>query len=308
MNVEAGGGVFDVNGLDVHFSEDPDDSMPLDHQVELYDASGGALVAWVKIPALQADTELYIHYGDCAFVTPPDSAVRVFDEYQGVWHLHDDRDATSNGNDCTSVGSVVSAPAKIAGGMVFDGVDGALSAGADPTLADVFSEGGMVSAWIHPNGPGAGSLGRIVSKAQPSIPTDFGWSFFIDPAGSGSVMFKHSFGAQSAGHWRAQTSDASYGQWHAVVVQYGKASASEVPVFLVDGQASMGGIYESPVGTADSDAASEMRIGNLQDDSRTFDGTIDEVRISRNQHTPEWFETEYNNQRDPAAFYSVMPP
>jgi hypothetical protein len=187
-------------------------------------------------------------------------------------------------------------------------VDGALSAGSDPALGDVFSEGGVVSAWIKPDGSGAGSLGRIVSKAQPSTPTDFGWSLFIDPAGSGSVMFKHSFGADSAGHWRAATSDANYGQWHAVAVQYRKDSAAEVPSFFVDGHASVGGIYESPVGTADSDAASELRIGNLTDGSRTFDGIIDEVRISRGLHTPEWFETEYNNQSDPASFYQVMPP
>lgn len=307
-NFAAGGSVFDIDGRDIHFSEDSDDAVPLDHQIEFYDSSAGTLVAWVKIPSLTAETTLYVHAGDCAFTTPPERAGRVWSGYLGVWHLHDALDATANPHDCTSAGNVVPVPGKIAGGMDFDAMNGALTAGADPDLSDVFQGGGVVSAWIKPNGSGEGSLGRIVSKAQPSTPTDLGWSFFIDPAGSGSVMFKHSFGATSAGHWRAATSDADYGRWHAVVVQYRNDSASEVPSFFVDGHVSVGGIYETPSGAADSDSASELRIGNLIDGSRTFDGIIDEVRIARGVHTPEWFETEYNNQNDPASFYEVTPP
>lgn len=316
MEVGMGGSVANLDGSDIHFAEDPEATIPLDHEVEVYAPSTGTLVAWVRIPSLSALTEFYIHYGSCVLGSPQQNPLGVWSAYGGVWHLNDCHNATTQGNDCVSEGDTVSpAAAQIADGVVFDGDgDSVLNAGSDvAALDDVFSGGGVVSAWINPGrNPSsdgqAGYLGRIVSKAQPMTPTDSGWSFFMDPTGAGSVMFRQSFSG-SVGHWSASIGDANSGQWHAVAIQYTSVSSADVPEFFVDGLPSGPGMYEiDPAGTPDSDADSDLLIGNLQDGSRTFDGAIDEVRISRGTRAPEWFETEYNNQSDPGGFCTVEPP
>jgi hypothetical protein len=310
------GWLMDVAMADIHFAEDPEATMPLDHDVERYAPSTGRLVAWVRVPLLSAQTEFYIHYGACVLGSPQQNPAGVWDAYGGVWHLNDCRDATTQGNNCMNEGDTVSlVAAQIDDGMAFDADgDGLLNAGSDDaSLDDVFSGGGVVSVWINPGrNPSVdgepGYLGRIVSKAQPMTPTDFGWSFFMDPTDAGSVMFRHSFSG-SVGHWSASIGATSSGQWHAVAVQYTSASSDDVPEFFVDGLPSGPGMFQlDPSGAPDSDIVSDLLIGNLEDGSRTFDGVIDEVRISRGTRAPEWFETEYNNQSDPAGFCTVEPP
>ncbi|MFX0036940.1 MAG: hypothetical protein ACFE9I_15020, partial [Candidatus Hermodarchaeota archaeon] len=50
-------------------------------------------------------------------------------------------------------------------------------------------------------------------------------------------------------------------------------------------------------------SADAMDIGRAS--SVSFNGIIDEVRVSNVTHTADWIATEYNNHQDPASFYSV---
>jgi len=71
------------------------------------------------------------------------------------------------------------------------------------------------------------------------------------------------------------------------------------------------------VGALDKTEVRTVMTGNLRNNSRpfyigrnpgdgvTFNGVIDEVRISNVPRPAEWIQTEYNNQRAPAAFYTV---
>ena len=47
-----------------------------------------------------------------------------------------------------------------------------------------------------------------------------------------------------------------------------------------------------------------IAIGIL--DSIYWVGGMDEVRLSDPLRSPDWIKTSYNNQNDPAAFYSVV--
>ena len=43
----------------------------------------------------------------------------------------------------------------------------------------------------------------------------------------------------------------------------------------------------------------------MTDGTGYFNGALDEVRISDVERSAEWVSTEYNNQSNPACFYSV---
>src|SRR5262249_22074847 len=46
-----------------------------------------------------------------------------------------------------------------------------------------------------------------------------------------------------------------------------------------------------------SEATADLVIGNRFDANRKFNGTIDEFRFSQAIRTPQWIQTEYNNQK-----------
>jgi len=48
-----------------------------------------------------------------------------------------------------------------------------------------------------------------------------------------------------------------------------------------------------------------LSIGNSPTTTRTWDGKIDEFRIYNGMLSAGWISTEYNNQNDPASFYTV---
>ena len=58
----------------------------------------------------------------------------------------------------------------------------------------------------------------------------------------------------------------------------------------------------SSVGSIDTDQGLSFSHSTY-----SFDGILDEVRVSRIAHSAGWILTEYNNQYDPAGFYSVGP-
>ena len=59
------------------------------------------------------------------------------------------------------------------------------------------------------------------------------------------------------------------------------------------------------MGNSLDDSGHDLMIGNVPDQSRTFDGIIDELRVSNTILTAGWIKTEYNSQFSPSTFVSV---
>lgn len=305
--LDQGGSVADAQGADLRFALDAQGASLLDVELEQYDSVNGSLVAWVRVPALDAATVLYLLYGECAALLPRPMG-SVWAGYSAVWHLEDNAEATGQSSDAVEEGSVASGPGQIVGGRLFDGSAGAFNAGSSTAVDDVFQGGGAVSAWIFPSASTSGVAGRIASKVpQRSLNLD-GWALMLDPVPSGSLLFRHDFSA-TPGYWSTPVGSLALGGWHLVAVQYTNTSTTEVPEFYIDGQRmSPGSTMQTPSGSADSDAPANVYIGNLGDGSRPFTGTIDELRLSRTRRPAGWFATEYNNQHDPSGFFVVTPP
>ena len=99
--------------------------------------------------------------------------------------------------------------------------------------------------------------------------------------------------------------------WHHVAVAWGgTAEAGSVRIY-VNGQEVA---YEENTNgmSLNSDADRDLVIGNRADGARTFDGIIDEMRISDRVRTCHEISTDYRNQDDPggvgsSGFYTVGP-
>src|SRR5262249_49667263 len=85
-----GGNVQNANGYDVIFTLDSTCGTKLNHEVETYNASTGAVNYWVKVPTLShtSDTTVYLCYGNASISTDQSNKSAVWDaNYKGVWHL-----------------------------------------------------------------------------------------------------------------------------------------------------------------------------------------------------------------------------
>lgn len=307
-DVSRGGSVLDARGTDLRFAADAAGASQLDFEVERYDPAAGALTAWVRVPSLSVSTTFYLLYGECAGMLAPRGEA-VWTRYAAVYHLEDNRDASGQGNDCTAEGVVPNAVGHIGGGRAFDRAAGTLNCGSAGIVDDLFQGGGFVSMWVNASTASSGTAGRVISKEDRASMNQSGWALFLDATPSGSLLFNYDAFDPRSGSWTSAADSVPLGGWHWIAIQYSNSSTAEVPMFFVDGQpVGLGNMSATPGGTAESDAATVLYIGNLGDVSRSFEGALDELRLSAAPRTPGWVSTEYNNQRDPAGFYTVTPP
>ncbi|MGD8765276.1 MAG: DUF2341 domain-containing protein, partial [Desulfobacteraceae bacterium] len=156
--------IENTNGYDIIF-KDATETITLAHEIEYYNAGSeaaeGELVAWVKVPTLDADddTVIYMYYGNSCIQKNTENPETVWDSnYMAVWHLSEDptdsspafKDSTSNNNDGTDYGIMTSSdqvPGAIDGSLDFDGGDDYLDADDSSSLR--ISGSFTVSAWIN---------------------------------------------------------------------------------------------------------------------------------------------------------------
>ncbi|MFX0121681.1 MAG: DUF2341 domain-containing protein, partial [Candidatus Hodarchaeota archaeon] len=304
------------NGNDIAFTDER--GARLDHEIEVFDQAGNGthayLLTWVKIPVLSGttDTVITMWYGNSAVgsLANPDG---VWEDYGGVWHLDDDfLDSTLNNNDGTNYQSTdISGP--IVDSQDFDGVDDYIVTGSGSSIDNIFNGGATISVWIHPEGWGGGSYGRILDKSASTSGTN-GWVLCLDgvtgspppPLWTDQLLFYRDF-SLNRGLWMTGDYSISLGQWQYVVISYDDSSVSNDPIVYINGvlQTVTEDVGETPSGTASSDAAQSLYFGNFMGGGRGFDGGIDEVRLSYKIRSIEWVQTEFNNQLDPKSFTSL---
>jgi Concanavalin A-like lectin/glucanases superfamily/Domain of unknown function (DUF2341)/Archaeal Type IV pilin, N-terminal len=279
-----------------------DGTTKLSHEIESFTKDTGALVAWVKVPALSSseDTVLWMYYGNVGSDNQQDPE-NVWDaSYMAVWHHNTNfLDSTSNNNDGTNSQSV-NVAAKIANAQQYDGSNDYVNAGSAASIDNIFGTGGTFSAWIYPYSIGENSEGMVGSKASGTT-GQTGWSFATNT--NNVLMFRKAFGT-TRGYWRTPSDSITLDAWNYVAVTYNQASRFNDPTIYINSVSQGITEVQTPAGAVQSDASNSLRLGNYGT-SRTFDGIIDEIRASNTIRNPEWIETEYNNQNNPAAFSSL---
>lgn len=275
----------------------------LSHEIEKYNSSTGALVAWVKTDLSNlADTDVYMYYGNSSVGSQQD-ARNVWDSnFKGVWHLKEDpfgaapqmKDSTSNGNNGTSSGSMTTSDqvtGEIDGSLDFDGSNDEATCGNAASL-QITTEI-TIEAWAKTSVTSA--VKGMVNKETSSY--------------VGYQLRKH-----SDNHYRFATgnpttlnqyvtSNLAYtdSNWHCIV----GVRRSGTNYLYIDG------VQQTATSTgAITDSGANFDIGRAYSNYNGYwwTGGIDEVRVSNVGRDASWIGTCYNNQNSPSTFYSVDSP
>jgi len=275
-------------GEDLRFVDG--DGTLLAHEIEEWDESGYSYV-WVEVPQIDAGvaTDFIWMYYDHPAAADGQSVAAVWrSDDVAVLHMNGTvGDSSGQGNDGGQV-NVATATGITAGAGSFNGANSYVTLGSDNSLDNVFDGGGTISAWINADTWGENGYGRIADKATTTFGgagNGDGWAFQVGP--NGKLIFEHGFSV-AAGGWRTNDGVLSLNTWHHVAIVYDSSGAGNDPQFYVDGVLQTTNETDTPVGTFRSDAAVDLIVGNhAQVTSRTFDGRIDEFRVSTNAATAD---------------------
>jgi hypothetical protein len=290
------------DGDDIYFTDSGD--VRLSHEIELY--SVGHLVAWVKVPSLSStvDTVLNMYYGN-ASAENQEHPSDVWDaNFMMVQHLSETSgthfDSTSNGNNGAPMNAVnQSGAGKIDGADDFDGTNDYVNVPDSNTLAG-FSQAFTASCWVKMDSV----TGRrtLLNKWNTGTGQRAWYIDYDSTRGTNALGLFASADGSAYSYWYAAFSPVA-GNWYYITVVWRSGLA---PLFYVNGAAVTA--TTSTVRASIYNNAEPLYIGTSYTTGRYFDGVIDEVCISNVARSAQWINTSYNNQMDPSAFISELPP
>jgi len=292
------GRITDDDGDDIIFKQG---STTLYHEIEEYDgsaATGGKLVAWVRIDSLskEADTTITMYYRNECVTSPTEDPANVWDDnYVGVWHLSDgystaadfyeDSTGTKNGTltdsdtDCASVDGKISGAFDFAGDNDEDFIE---MADFSQHLTTAMS----ISGWVRPASSSPANFDGFFG-VRGGTENDF-YVLQLQLSTDLECRFRNDLGAS---HSANVSSAVSGGSWSYVALTYD----GEDLISYVDGQSKT----TNPDATGSFSAnLYPFRIGGTA--AHELDGTVDEVRASKTPRDADWIKTCYNNQSDTA--------
>ncbi|MFW9903491.1 MAG: LamG-like jellyroll fold domain-containing protein, partial [Candidatus Thorarchaeota archaeon] len=284
-----------ANANDVMFTDES--GRKLDVEIEEYDQNYNSthshLVAWVNTNlSCTYNTVLTMYYGASSLDNQENSR-DVWDEgFVGVWHLSETTlpryDSTNNMLDASpqNYDNDEALNGKIGGADNFDGIDDYIETYKVPSeLGLGGKEPKTVSAWVKTisfNGGGICEFGKPeASNAYFSLGTlltDNEWR------GNWGGTKLNDFTCDSLNNWI----------YFSVVYDGNK----NIKIYVNNNIQ----VNENNTKLNILDDLT-LKIGKWGDNS--FNGIIDEVRVSRLTRSEGWIKTEYNNQVDPESFYIV---
>jgi hypothetical protein len=293
------GRIENDNGYDIIFKQG---SATLYHEIEEYDgsaATGGKLVAWVRIDSLskEADTTITMYYGNACVTSPTEDPANVWDDnYKGVWHLNDGdstaadfyQDSSGNNEHGTLTdtdGDSAAASGKISGGMDFAGDN-------DEDFIEIanfslyFTDKMTISGWVQPASSSPANYDGFFG-IRGNTENDF-YILQFQLSTDLECRFRNSEGVARSAN---VSSAVSGGSWSYVALTYD----GDDLISYVDGQSKT----TNPDATGSFSAnAFPFQIGTTG--GHELDGIVDEVRASDKARSADWIKTSFNNQSDTA--------
>ncbi|MBP9690988.1 DUF2341 domain-containing protein [Candidatus Woesebacteria bacterium] len=281
-------------GQDIRFL-DSDNSTELSYEIEKWDSSAQQALIWVKVPQVDASSAsdyIYLYYGN-----PSDSDGQAItsvwnSNYKAVWHLGEDPSATApQMNDSTSGGSHATSQGTMTSSSQISGqIDGSLNFNGSGQYTEAnFAHSGFsavtVSAWVKTS---VASGFRVALVAG----TDEDWLFYLNRFDSGKFIpiFDQTSGNNNG--TQDSTTSINDGSWHYIV---GTNNGTTTKVF-VDGNQE-----NSYADTLVSPGSGELLTlaGGY-----SWNGGIDEVRVSNVARSAAWIAAEYKTMNDTLITFS----
>ena len=272
----------------------------LNHEIENCDLiANDWFTAWVNVPRVNddVDTIVWMYYGNGAVASQESIEATWNNDFEAVWHLNDDfLDSTANSNDATNDGST-DISAQIADGQDFDGLnDDIAPPNIDIVSTGIGNDGFTMSAWFDPD-TWALCGERLISKADGDQEDDHWWML---SSCFGELRFRLKTDSTTTALIGSTTVSTGDG-WHYAVATYDGAN---MRVYLDGAQ---DGIL-AKTGIVAVDNTVEVRIGTNggeQEVSQRYEGLMDEVRLAKVAHSPDWIDFEYCNQRPDTECESI---
>ena len=303
-NTGSGGRVTDPAGDDIIFRAFDTTTCggpaacTLDHQIEKYVDTTGELVAWVRLPSVNAsgagsDTVIYVYYGDSTVTSPTENPTGVWDaNFKGVWHLKetdidggsgDIKDSTGNLNNGTTSG--INASAQVAGKIdgSFDFGGAGIVTVPDASSLNITTSPITMEAWVNASSYDGKGANEVMGKKMYEIYIDNGalCAFYETNAGGKGSKYDDCPGTQTM----------VTGTWYHVAAIYNAGSVETYINGVLDGSFCCLG-----TGLLDS-AGSDFIQGNCDGKGcKHWDGKLDEIRVSNTARSACSLKTSYNNQ------------
>lgn len=299
-----GGGVENPSGFDIVFTA-ADGSTLLDHELQTYTAADGILIAWLRIPSLSTsvNTEFYLYYGNNSVYTNQSTTVTWSSNYIGVWHLDDLNESTSNGYDFIDYNSASNTGGHIGAAREFDGDGDYLEDLNGNTYLDgLYSY--SISLWVKADVTGT-DRGLFFGNDPKNIDSRVGMrQDAAGASGGGTNVYRAYMRVDESGtnqKQRTETSDNSQTtSWQYIVMT--RSDGNPINVYL-------DGSFDTPTFTSiyggPTNGNSKFMLGRGSKDGITssWDGLIDEVRISNIELSSDWIATDYNSMNSPGTFF-----
>ncbi|OGO16847.1 MAG: hypothetical protein A2Z15_02700 [Chloroflexi bacterium RBG_16_50_11] len=295
------------DGDDILFTA-ADEVTKLSHEIESFNGTSGKLVAWVKIPSLSSvtNTDIYMYYGNAGAANQQNAASVWNSDFKMVQHLEETAggvnaitDSTANGNHGTDNNT----PTFGATGRI-DGAITLTKASSEyiqlPASNQILSTGNFtIEAWFNTstNHPayGIGTMeGRIVNFHHSAV-SGTTVSLYVEQDMIGLLYY-----TGSAYVWVKYTVNYHDSVYHHIAVTYNSSTYRLYydGVQVASSANTSGGFGTFPAFIGAHNTAAGQRF---------FDGTVDEVRVSSAPYSADWIKTGYNNQNNPASFFSLGP-
>jgi len=321
-----GGRVTSASGFDIIFTSDSAGANKLDHEIESYDPTTGTVNFWVRVPTVShtTDTVIYLCYGNAAITTSQENKTGVWDGYfQGVWHLKESgngtpgefKDSTSNANNgqggAANSPSSTWTPARATGEIGYGQQFSGGSAGACSPPCDYIQVADSASLDV---------TGQITMEAWVKLPTVYnqkivgktdqlvtrGYLFAVQNNSGSLGLYPEIWDSGGTDHTFVSGTFSTSTWTHVAVTA---ATGGNMIGYINAAQVNSISFGGSNIGTGGT--TPKMRIGASPWDSPgpvpawPLNGVIDEVRISSTARSPDWLQTEYNNETSPSTFYTL---
>jgi len=201
----------------------------------------------------------------CTVTVLPASALNYRLDDNAASTSIEDSSANANTGTLNVNASVRSVTGKRIRAIDFTTVGDNINANSIAAIDDIFSGGGNVSVWLYIRG-----TGRVFDKGNT----------FLNVKDATTLSFQRVFTTTSGVFEFPYTQN----QWFSVSINYDSATLS-APTVYVDGLAVSVTTVTAPVGTAVSDAASNLYIGNNSALNLTLNGSVDEFYLYGQQLT-----------------------
>ena len=276
----------------------------LSHEIELFNSTTGQLIVWVNVTSLSntQDTFLYLYYGNGVCANQEDSVGTWGSHYRMVQHLSETtgihEDSTIYGNDGTYHGGNQNATG------IIDGADQFIGDLAGPgDYVDCGNSTSLninnaitVSSWIKP--ADQINWNHLVTKGANNPNRVF--QFSIEANETIDLILN----ADATNAKATTTTSVPLNQWSYVTGTY---DGSSIKVYI-NGIERANKAYTNPIATNAVHLFIAGRVngtGNTGGSTFTFNGVMDEVKISDNARSAGWILTEYNNQYASSTFSTI---